>query len=376
MYEPIQGVKKIAVLRANLLGDLMMTMPAFYAVRAAYPEAEIVLLGRHWHLSFMSGRPGPVDRVEVVPFISGIYENCCGQEDAPEVIEAFFDRMHEQRFDVALQLHGGGRYSNPFVRRLGARLTVGLKTPDSEPLDRWVPYVHYHCEAFRFLEAVALIGAAPCCVEPAVSVTDADRFAAGSFLHDFRQPMVVIHPGASDPRRRWPAEKFAAVADALAADGAQVIITGTNAERYLTAAVRAAMIREAIDAGGMLSLNGLTAVLSFSSLVIANDTGPLHLARAVGTPTVGIYWVGNVINAGLISAERHRIHMSWRIHCPVCNASCIDTDCAHRQSFVAEVDPAAVIVSARELLESTSRDNVTDSARWSESRTAGAGVSR
>ena len=363
MNRPIPGVRKIAVLRANMLGDMMMVMPALESLRSAYPAAEIVLLGRHWHAEFFDGRPGPVDRVEIVPFVNGIYEREDGCVDDSLTVEAFFRRMRSERFDVALQLHGGGRYSNPFLLRLGARITAGLKTPESKRLDRWIPYIYYHSEILRFLEAVKLIGVSPVTVEPRIEVTDADRIAARSFLYDSRQPLVVIHPGASDPRRRWPLEKFALVADDLAANGAQVIITGSISERNLTAAVHGAMRHESLDAGGMFSLNGLAAVLSFSNLVVANDTGPLHLARAVGAPTVGIYWIGNLINAGPASAARHRVHMSWRTHCPECGVSCVDGECSHNDSFVADVAAAAVISSARDLLSLTFRDSPMVSAQ-------------
>src|SRR3954453_6431877 len=67
MRNRIPGVRRIAVLRANALGDFILTLPAFEALAAAYPEAEIVLLGRAWHRQFLAGRPGPIDRVIAIP---------------------------------------------------------------------------------------------------------------------------------------------------------------------------------------------------------------------------------------------------------------------------------------------------------------------
>jgi ADP-heptose:LPS heptosyltransferase len=63
----VPGVRRIAVLRANALGDFIFALPALEALRAAYPQAEIVLLAKKWHATFLQGRPGPVDRVVVVP---------------------------------------------------------------------------------------------------------------------------------------------------------------------------------------------------------------------------------------------------------------------------------------------------------------------
>ena len=66
-YERVPGVRRIAVLRANAIGDFIFTLPALEALRAAYPQAEIVLLAKKWHAAFLRGRPGPVDRVVAVP---------------------------------------------------------------------------------------------------------------------------------------------------------------------------------------------------------------------------------------------------------------------------------------------------------------------
>jgi ADP-heptose:LPS heptosyltransferase len=129
------GVERIAVLRATALGDFVFCIPALLALRAAYPRAEICLLGRPWHASFMRDRPGPVDRVIVVPPSRGVREEPGAAED-PRELDGFFARMRAERFDVALQMHGGGRWSNPFATRLGARLTVGCRAGDAPALDR------------------------------------------------------------------------------------------------------------------------------------------------------------------------------------------------------------------------------------------------
>ncbi len=110
--------KKIAVLRANALGDYIFVLPALQALRNKYPKAEIVYLGREWHKGYLNGRPGPVDRVIVVPPYPGISER---EEFIPDenVLTEFFNGMQNEEFDIAFQLHGGGRNSNPFLLRLG-----------------------------------------------------------------------------------------------------------------------------------------------------------------------------------------------------------------------------------------------------------------
>jgi ADP-heptose:LPS heptosyltransferase len=345
---PEPGVERIAVLRANALGDLVFALPALDALRAAYPAAEITLLGRPMHAELFGSRPGPVDRVVVVPQADGIPEPDSVVQDPGEV-EAFFAAQRAERYDVALQLHGGGRTSNPFVRRLGARLTVGLRTPDAEPLDRWLRYVYFQPEIARYLEVVSLVGASPAVTPPSLAVVDGDRDDATAALGDAGgETLVVLHPGASDARRRWPAERFAAVGDALACGGARVAITGTAGERPVVEAVAAGMRAPATPLLD-LSLRGLVGVLDRAALVVSNDTGPLHVAGAVGTPSVGIYWIGNLINGAPPWRARHRPLGSFRVHCPVCGTDSIHAHCEHDASFVADVPVDAVLDAARDL---------------------------
>jgi ADP-heptose:LPS heptosyltransferase len=146
----VDGVRKIAVLRANGIGDYIFAIPALEALHNTYRNAEIVLLALPWHQEFLEGGPGHVDRVIVVPFSRGIRDSRPSKDGA--ALEVFFQKMADERFDIALQMHGGGRFSNPFVRRLGARLTAGCRTPDAVPLDRWLPYVYYQSEVIRNLE--------------------------------------------------------------------------------------------------------------------------------------------------------------------------------------------------------------------------------
>ena len=360
----VANARRIAVLRANAIGDLVVVLPALDALRAAYPEAEIVLLGKSWHAGFLAERPGPVDRVVVVPPSRGVREDG-GHEDALE-LERFFRAMRRERFDLALQLHGGGRYSNPFVRRLGAVLAAGLKAADAAPLDRWIPYVYYQPEILRFLEVVALVGAEPVGVQPRLAVTERDLAESLAAVPDTAGRLVALHPGAHDPRRRWPAERFAAVGDALARAGARVLVTGGESEGDLVGAVVASMREPAEGLAGRLSLHGLAGLLSRCALVISNDTGPRHLAEALGTPTVGIYWCGNAINAGPVTRALHRPLLSWVVACPVCGASCTDgpppartagTRCAHNPSFVEEVEVDDVLAHALDLLALTHEED-------------------
>ncbi|HEV2073928.1 MAG TPA: glycosyltransferase family 9 protein [Thermomicrobiales bacterium] len=346
----IPDVRRIAVLRANAIGDFLFTLPALDALRAAYPDAEIVLLGQRWHEAFLAGRPGPVDRVIAIPRCRGVGEPEDFVNDT-DALDQFFARMVEERFDLAIQLHGGGRYSNPFVHRLQSRFTVGLKSAEAAPLDRWMPYVYFQHEIPRYLEVVAMVGAGMVTLEPRVTLTDGDIREAAIVVPLDDAPLVVLHPGAGDPRRRWPPEKFAAVGDALAAAGARVAVVGAREdERQVVEAVVDTMRASAENLWEKLSLGGLAGLLDRCAVVVSNDSGPLHLAAAVDTPTVGIYWCFNLVNAGSLSRTLHRPQLSWRLECPVCGINCLADHCDHDASFVADLPVEQVIASALELL--------------------------
>lgn len=380
-YEP----GRIAVLHAKALGDLIVTLPALAALKETYPAAELILLARPWAKAFLEGRPSPMDRVVAVPAIPGIHAGSAaslpsGKTPAPEAagganpdeVEEFFAAMRAEQLSVALHMHGSGKAANPFLHRLGAGLTVGMCNPPAEPLDRSIPYVHYQSEVLRNLEVAALVGACTARLEPHVEVTAADEEEAAPIRRQARnRPYVVLHPGAADLRRAWPATRFSTVADGLAAKGYTVIITGTREEEPMVARVmRGIRCPPSPPAGSAdfagpfpipcigLGLGGLAALLGASALVISGDTGPLHLARAVGAATVGIYWAPNVLNWGPLTRERHRLAIGWALECPGCGVKPVSpwpfqpvtADCDHPYSFVESVTAAEVLALASELL--------------------------
>lgn len=343
----VEGAERIVVLRPNAVGDFIFTLPALAALRAAYPQASITLLGRRWHREFLSGRPGPWDEVIEMPPVRGVGMAPEGEQDDAQV-HAFVEGLRARRFDLALQLYGGGRYSNPFVRALGARVSAGAHAQDASPLDRSVPYVLWCNERLRLLEVVAQCGARPVDLAPALQLTAADEDALATRLPLPTGPIVVLQPGATDPRRRWPTASFAAIGDALAARGAHVVVNGSTDERGLVASLVEAMHAPALDASG-LPLGALAALLRRARLVVSNDTGPLHLAQAVGAATVGIYWFLNLVTAAPVITASNRVAFSSRTHCPVCGAENVRGGCEHPASFVADVEVDEVLGPALEL---------------------------
>jgi ADP-heptose:LPS heptosyltransferase len=289
--------------------------------------------------------------VVVVPPSPGVRDEPGAARDSPEV-RRFLAGQREVGYDLALQLHGGGGNSNPFVSALGARVTAGARDVGAPPLDRWLPYTHDQHELLRCLELTGLVGAAPVTLEPRLLLTPADAAAADAVLPAGPAPLVALHPGAQDPRRRWPAVRFAALADALAGEGARVVVVGTGADdRRAADAIRAATSAPVLDLVGRLSLGALAGVLARCRLVVANDSGPRHLAEAVGSATVGVFLEHNLLNAGPLTRRRHRVAVSTRTACPVCGTDQARTRCGHDRSLVADVPLETVRAAALDLLE-------------------------
>lgn len=332
-------VASIVVLRGAGLGDLMFAMPAIESLAAAYPGARLTLLGSPAADALLAGRPGPVDEVIVLPCAEGVRP---GPED-PAALEAFFEQMRGRGFDLGVQLHGGGRFSNPFLLNLGARHTVGTRTPDAEPLERSLPYVLYQSEMMRGLEVAGLAGAPAVALEARLAVTEAERESAAAHLIPGRR-VLTIHPGATDPRRRWPADRFGAVAAKAVAGGWQVLVVGDETDVEAAETIVDIAGEGGRSLAGRLSLPELLGVLSVSDVMLGNDSGPRHLAMAVGTPTVGLFWVGNVITAGPLGRGRHRIHISWVTTCPVCGIDVTQVGwtaerCDHDPSYLTGIGP-------------------------------------
>jgi ADP-heptose:LPS heptosyltransferase len=356
--EPVfSDVHRIAVLRGSGLGDLVGALPAVAALRAAYPEAQLTLLGAPIGAALFENRPSPFASVEVLPVHRGVRDD--GTEDQ-EATADFFARMRATGFDLAVQIHGGGRHSNPFLLELGARHTVGTRTEDAPPLERNLPYAYYQHETLRALEVAALAGAGVVEIEPRLPLTEEEHRRRAARV-GASSKTVALHPGATDLRRRWPPQFFGELAAALAQDGVRVVVVGGASDVPLADAVVATARRKGADSArvcsvaGTLSLSQLVDFFVDTDLVVANDSGPRHLAAAIGVPTVGIYWFGNVVNHSPLGRRRHRIKIGWMTRCPVCDVDLTQVGwtaerCEHDESLVADISPDRVLEDAQALL--------------------------
>ena len=301
----IPPVRKVAVLRALKLGDLLCAVPALRALRAALPGAEIVLVALPWAAEFAARFRHLLDGFREFPGFPGL------PEIPPRVerIPAFLSAMQAEEFDLAVQLHGSGPFVNPVTALFGARHAAGFYLPGDYCPDphRFLPWPERGTEVRRLLALTDFLGAPARGEHLEFPLGDPDIRELASVMNINESEYVCVHPGASVPERRWPADRFAAVADALAGRGLRVILTGTAGEAGLTRAVREAMAAPAADLAGKTSLGATAALLAKARLLLCNDTGVSHLAAAVRTPSVVVSTGDNPARWAPADARRHRV---------------------------------------------------------------------
>jgi ADP-heptose:LPS heptosyltransferase len=267
---------KIVVVRALYLGDLLCTVPAWRALRQLYPQAHIALVGLPWAKEFTKRFKQYIDGWIEFPGWPGIPE----VEMKPEKIETFLQKMRARKWDLAIQMQGNGTHINGMIERLGAKHTAGYYV-DEQPGEMWFSYPNYGHEIHRWLKLLQKLGAG--------TVSDVLEFP---LYEDDIPPVngnyVVIHPGAKDPKRRWPIHNYAELAEHVWRRGWQVVVTGVQAEWVLVEELQSHLSFKVINLVGKTTLGELGALLKQSRLLISNDTGVMHLAAALKVPSVVI----------------------------------------------------------------------------------------
>jgi ADP-heptose:LPS heptosyltransferase len=301
------GIRRIAVLRALKLGDLLCAVPALRGLRAAYPFAEIRLIGLPWSSELVRRYDGYLDGLFVLPGFPGFPER---PFDA-RAFTRFLDDVQAWAPDLVLQMHGSGELANPLAMLLGGVTTAGYARPGGYCPDpeRFIPYPDDLPEVKRHLRLLEHLGIEPQGSHKELPIRDDDRRALAELVPagGLSGPYVVVHPGASVPERRWPPERFAIVVDALAGMGLDIVLTGSDAEADVTTSVRQAMHAPVLDLTGRTTLGTLAALLSDAALLISNDTGVMHVGEAVGAPLVAVSFDPEAWRWAPEDAERCRV---------------------------------------------------------------------
>jgi ADP-heptose:LPS heptosyltransferase len=300
-------VRKLAVFRGLYLGDLVAATGALRALRRGYPEAEISLVSLPWALALAPHLPH-VNRILSYPGTPGLDG---GGDEAS--LEKFIARMGDERFDLAVNMHGRGPTSTRLVMRFGARRTVSFvgDKDDVPTLDIEVPWdVEVH-ESRKLLLLAEKAGGSPTGPlggsEPELHVREEDNRRARALVPPGKGPLAIVHPGASVAEKRWPVKAFGRVTEALIWQGYAVAVTGSAGEKELTRRV-SGLAPGAMDLGGQTDLSTLIALVAQASVLISNDTGPAHLAYTLQTPSATIFGPSTDVERwGPLNRRRHAV---------------------------------------------------------------------
>lgn len=315
--------RRICVIKPSALGDIVQALPVLGPLRERFPDATV-----SWVIN--KGLTGLIEghsRIEeVIPF---------DRRGGLASWWGLLRGLQARRFDLVLDLQGLFRTA-VMTAATGAATRVGLQTAREgsantctailEGTGKDVPARQRY---WRIASELAGVERRELRVErkvrPAalpsaeIPITAADRLFAAEKLKSLPRPLLAVCPGAKWETKRWPAAKFAALAAKVHREyGAAAVILGAPDERPLCLDVEE-RLRESVPAGAVLNLVGgttprqLAAVLEASTWAATNDSGPMHLADAVGTPVVGVFTCTSPWLSGP-PMERHEL-LSTRTEC-------------------------------------------------------------
>lgn len=306
---PKSGINKIIIFRALQLGDMLCSIPAFRALRAAYPAAEITLAGLPWAATLVERFPNYFDRFEWFPGFPGLPE----QPFSAETFSEFLLKVQKEKYDLALQMQGNGSVVNPMVELFGARFSAGFKTEGHYFQDNglFLSYPENCSEPERHVRLMEHIGVASNGLELEFPLFDKDF----RDFEDLRLPIkpgryVCIHPGSRGAWRQWPTGYFAALADYCSKNGFTPVLTGTSDELEIVADVISRMEHTPVVAAGKTSIGAVAVLIKNAYALISNCTGVSHMASAFKTPSVVISMDGEPHRWAPLDRETHRV-IDW-----------------------------------------------------------------
>ncbi len=278
---------RIALIKPSALGDILNALPVLAALRRRFPDAHLAWVVNRGYAPLLERHP---DIDELIPFDRAAPRG--GTLGGAVAFVRFLRLLRRRRFDLAIDLQGLLR-SGLMTLATGAPLRVGLAS--SREGARWC-YTHRvddvtgvgHAVDRCWRVAEALGAAGP--MSFALAVDEPERRWALDTLAAWPRPWIAVGAGARWRTKRWPPEHFAALLRrAVAQFGGTAVFLGAADEADVSRAVAAAFGGPALDLTGRTTLPRLAAVLAAADVLLANDTGPLHLAVALGRPVVAPY---------------------------------------------------------------------------------------
>ncbi len=289
MNKPIdlQDIDRILVTRVDRIGDVVLSTPVLEALRSRFPFAHIAMMISPATRDLVEGNPN-IDEVIV-------YDKT-GRQKSWKGTWRFSKKLKEKDFDIVIHLHPTNRVN--WVSFLaGIPVRLGYRWKNYRLLTHVVPYLKHeglkHEAQYNFdllkrlgIDAPSEIRThVPLSEEIYESLIDIKK-EAGLESDSF----ITINPGSSCPSKMWPASRFAELADRITEKfGIPVVFIGGDKEKSLAAQMMKWMKTKPVDLTGKLSLSQTAWLLKQADLLVSNDSGPVHIANAVGTPAISIF---------------------------------------------------------------------------------------
>lgn len=361
---PHPAPRRILVIRTDLLGDLVLTLPAVLALRRAYPEAQIDLLVQPSTAGILAGQPG-IDRVLLCDpdgWFGGI-----GKREIRAKLRDLVRTLRAARYDLAVSICGDA--ASIFARLSGARRRVGYAGEAfAHFLTDPVPGARYQIRQHETAYCLDLAAAAGGIVDPPGSLSRLPRLMvlpeAQAVVADLlaqsgarpRQPVIALHAGARNGQaKRWPLPYWARLADQLMDQtDALVVLIGAPGDKPLAQGViqRLRVPARAVDLTGATDLPALVALLAACAVVVTGDSGPLHIAEAVGTRVVAIHGPTDPVQSGPCHPES--IVLRRDLWCSPCYDSRATAECRFSNPIcMKHLLPAEVLPAVLAQLQAT-----------------------
>jgi lipopolysaccharide heptosyltransferase II len=351
------GVGKVLVVRLDNLGDLLMTTPAIAAIRHSLPSVHITLLASPSGAAVAQHVP-VID--DVIAFDAPWVKSRAVQDaqDLGQMESRLVDRLAEERFDAAIIFTVCTQSALPaaLICRM-AGIPLRLAHCRENPyglLTDWVPDPDIVADGMRHevSRQLALVGSVGFFPQDErllfrFGVQHVARLRSRMMARgiDPTRPYFVVHPGATAASRRYPPAQFGAAAELIAREsGCSVIFTGDAGEHALIEQARQCMTQPSASLAGELGLGELAALLAGAQVLVANNTGPVHIAAAVGTPVVDLYALTNPQ------------HTPWKVPSRVLNhdvpcRNCLKSDCPEgHHDCLRRIEPREVARASLELM--------------------------
>ncbi|MBI3990289.1 MAG: lipopolysaccharide heptosyltransferase II [candidate division NC10 bacterium] len=293
----LNEVRRILLIKPSSIGDVVHTLPTLAALRKRFPDRYITWVVEREAAGIVQGHPD-VDQI-LVSGRKGWQRALKDPRNATKAVQellAFVRELRAGSYDLAIDLQG--LFKSAILTLLsGARYRVGfapVREMAHRALTHSVPYPHALHAVERYLSLARCLGADgdPHAFFIATSLEDETRvrrFLSQSGIST-DEPKVVLHSSARWGTKLWEEERFGRLGDLLAEKlGARILLTGSEADGPITARIAASMRHRALNLAGKLTLKGLVALLKQTSLLVTVDSGPMHIAAALGTPLVALF---------------------------------------------------------------------------------------